>query len=135
MSTKHIVNVIPPSVKRTGSYFVVEYSAGFLWKCRETKTVPSQYLEAFNDALSPLGYAISLSAERIGKILILITKTCQFHKKVMKLNTKKRQKSINAAWFSLNVMESEMEQTSETVIASHENKIGIIEGEAKMSAM
>ena len=35
----------------------------------------------------------------------------------------------------LNVMESEMEQTSETVIASHENKIGIIEGEAKMSAM
>ena len=88
MSTKHIVNVIPPSVKRTGSYFVVEYSAGFLWKCRETKTVPSQYLEAFNDALSPLGYAISLSAERIVKILILITKTCQFHKKVMKLNTK-----------------------------------------------
>ena len=106
---------------------MVEYNGEALWQWRNIEYHPVNYINALNETLKSIGYAICPTAHRIGEQLR--TSTYRLHNRVKKMNTKKRKDTISGSWFYFSVTEEEMVGVPEDVIRKREWELAKLEKE------
>lgn len=121
------INVVPSSAIALCKHYMVEYNGEALWQWRNIEYHPVNYINALNETLKSIGYAICPTAHRIGEQLR--TSTYRLHNRVKKMNTKKRKDTISGSWFYFSVTEEEMVGVPEDVIRKREWELAKLEKE------
>lgn len=114
--------MIKPCAHTASQEYILEYNGEALLQWRNLNySYPDLYLKDMNASLKPLGYEINDKTHRVG--VQLKTTSYRFNKKVGKMNTQTRKKTISTSWFKVTVREDELSLIPENAINKMEDEV------------